>query len=85
MSVMKIFTVRDVKAEAYLNPFVMRSKGEAIRGFSDEVARKDSAIGAHPADYILFLIGEFDDQTGEITRYAAPENCGVGSDFLVTE
>lgn len=79
---MKIYTVRDVKAEAYLNPFVLRSKGEAIRGFADEANRKDSAIGAHPEDYVLFELGSFDELTGKIDLHPAPENVGVALEFV---
>ena len=30
-----LFTVHDAKVEAYMAPFFMRSKGEAIRSMSD--------------------------------------------------
>lgn len=82
MSKLKIFTVRDVKAEAYLPPFTMRGKGEAIRGFSDEANRSDSSIGKHPSDYVLFYLGEFDELTGAIILTPSPETLGVGTDYV---
>lgn len=79
---LKLFTVRDVKAEVYLPPFTMRSKGEAIRSFASEVGRQDSTIGAHPSDFVLFYLGEFDDSTCSFALAPAPESLGVGIDFV---
>lgn len=76
-------TVKDVKVEAYFPPFSVRTKGEAIRSFSDEINNNpDSLIGKHPSDYILFVVGEFDEQTGKLIAYDAPHSLGVGSDFV---
>lgn len=63
----KIITVRDRAIEAYGQPFFVRAIGEAIRSFVDETNRTESAIGAHPEDYELYEIGEFDEDTGTIT------------------
>lgn len=79
---MKVFTVYDVKAEAYLNPFIMRSKGEATRGFADEANREDSSIGKHPQDYVLFELGSFDELTGKFDLHAAPESLGVALEYV---
>ena len=57
----KIFSVFDSKAELYLTPFFMKTKGEAVRGFEDVANDKNSAIGRHPEDYTLFELGEYDD------------------------
>lgn len=75
------FSVYDNKAAVWLSPFWVRSAGEATRAFADE-ARRDGPIGRHPADYNLFLIGEFDDQTGQLKAGATPVNFGLASDFL---
>ena len=83
MSKKQIFTVKEVKAEAYLHPFTTRATGEAIRSFSDEANNKTSGIGAHPADYILFHLGEFDEISGKITLLDAPHALGNGSDFVI--
>ncbi len=62
-----IFTIYDSKAEAFLPPFFMHQKGMAIRAFTDSVNNEQSQISLHPADYNLFHIGEFDDNSAEIT------------------
>lgn len=79
---MKIFTVYDTKAEAYLQPFFMQTRGAAIRGFTELVNDKNHSFGKYPADYVLFEIGSFDDHTGLISANIAPLSVGVGIDFL---
>lgn len=62
------FAVKDLAVQAFGNPFLVRSSGEAMRSFQDEVNRdpKESPIAAHPEDYELYKIGEYNDTTGEI-------------------
>lgn len=81
MSKKLLYTIKDVKAEAYLPIVGVRAKGEAIRIFSDEANNPSSPIGQHPADFILFAVGYFDELTGMIDAHA-PEAVGNGSDFL---
>lgn len=82
MSNLIVCTVRDVAAEAYLPPLFVRSKGEAIRSFSDEVNNKDSMLGKHPSDYVLFYLGTYEQNTGTFDLTPSPESLGVGSDFV---
>ena len=66
---MKAFTVRDVKSEAFMQPFFARSKGEAMRSFSDEVNNPTQGlIGKHPSDFVLFMIGEVNYRDWETDR-----------------
>jgi len=62
-----IYAVKDLAVQAFGTPFFVRAKGEAMRSFQDEVNKTaDSAIAAHPEDYELYQLGEYDDQTGTI-------------------
>jgi len=45
--------------------------GQATRTFSDMCNEPNHPIGNHSEDYTLFMIGEFDDQKGEITAIPA--------------
>lgn len=63
---LRCFTVFDVKVGAYLSPFFMRSKPEAIRAFSDLVNDPKTQFSQHPEDYVLYCIAEFDDATGNV-------------------
>ncbi|AXH72209.1 MAG: nonstructural protein [Microviridae sp.] len=79
--VMKIFSIYDVKAELYNQPFFMPARGQALREFADLVNDSQSRISKHPADYKLVCIGSFDDVTGEIVS-AEHESLGRGDEFV---
>lgn len=66
---MVICSIYDVKAEAFSQPMFFQAVGQALRSFIDAVSdtsRADNNFAKHPADYNLYRIGEFDDQTGAI-------------------
>ncbi len=67
----KICSIFDVKAQAYSQPMFFQSSGQAVRTFSDEANRTDGNIGAHPEDYTMFCLGEWDEREGKITVYDA--------------
>ncbi|UYD39214.1 MAG: nonstructural protein [Wigfec virus K19_151] len=78
----KIFTVHDSKAQAYLPPFYMRTKGEAIRAFETTVKDTNSQFNKYPQDYTLVELGEFDDNTGSIITLPSPLIISNASEFL---
>ncbi|AZL82808.1 nonstructural protein [Apis mellifera associated microvirus 8] len=83
MSKKVIVTVRDTKAEAYFSPLFVRSKGEAIRSFADEVNNKDnSIIGQHPEDFHLVYLGTFDEGTAQFELADAPVALARGLDLV---
>lgn len=77
-----LLSVFDSKVGAY-GPVVMaRSKGEAVRQFTDWCRDPQLPFGKHPADYRLVLVGEFDDVSGFVMgRDPGPEPV-VGADEL---
>lgn len=77
----KICSVYDNKAEAWLNPFTVRSSAEAIRTFSDECNNPQSMFTKHPNDYTLFEIGEFYEGTGNIESYSSKRNLGAALEY----
>lgn len=60
---LRVFTVFDSKAAAYLPPFFMGEMGAATRAFKDCANDPSHAFGKHPEDYMLFCLGTFDDST----------------------
>lgn len=62
----KIFTVYDCKAEAYMDPFASQSAGTAIRMFERMCNDEKSVFCRNAEDFTLFECGEFDTQKGEI-------------------
>ena len=59
-----MFSIYDEKAQAYLPPFILPETGMAIRTFGDCINSQEHQFGKHPADYTLYQIAEFDDDTG---------------------
>lgn len=77
-----VCAVRDSKMDAYMQPFFVKSIGVAARSFADEVNRKESPMFAHPEDYELFHIANFNEDTGIISSLPNPKSIGVASTFF---
>lgn len=71
--VVKMYSVYDVKTRLYQIPFPAFNDGDAIRRMSDEVNLKDCPVARHPEDYLLFVLGEYDDQNGKLSPFESPE------------
>lgn len=80
-------TVKDRAADAFGRPMFVRSIGEAIRSFSDEVNRKadDNQLYNHSDDFDLFELGEFDDNTGLMSLHDQPKLVSLGKQVKITE
>lgn len=86
---MKIFSIYDSKAEAYIQPFYSLTPAAAIRIFSeaaqdegDSNGRPAHAFNKHGADYTLFMVGEWDERTGIIKPTDAKTALGCAIDFI---
>lgn len=80
----KLYTVFDEKSGAYLPPFVAVSNGSAVRSFADACNDPNTSFHKHPGDFTLFLIGEYDDQTGMLAPIAAHANLGKAIEYKET-
>ena len=81
MAKIKCFTVYDSKVEAYMNPFFLRTRGEAVRAWNDVVNDPSSAFNKHPEDYTLFEVAEYDEVTGVFENHKTPISLGVAVQF----
>lgn len=77
----KVFTIYDSKAEAYLQPFFMKSKGEAIRAITACVEDSQHNFCKYAEDFTLFEIGTFDDSNAFITVYESKQSLGCLLEF----
>ncbi len=78
---MSVFSVLDAKTRAFMMPFYSHTIASALRTFSDATKDPASLMHQHPSDFQLWLIGEFDDQTGEITPQI-PQSLGSAVDHV---
>lgn len=60
------YSIFDRKALQYHPPFHASTDGSAVRSFADLVNDASSTISRHPGDYVLYRIGTYDDQKGQM-------------------
>lgn len=77
-----VVSVRDRAADCFGVPVFTVSVGTAIRSFSDEVNRDGSPFYAHPEDFDLFVLGEYDDSLGAF-ECLPPKQAAIGKDVSV--
>lgn len=65
------YSIYDRKALVYNAPFFSVSDGSAVRSFSDLANDLQTTVGRHPGDYVLFRVGDFDDQSGKLLPITA--------------
>ena len=82
MQIIRMYSVFDMKVEAFRQPFFFRTKGEALRAWSDLVNDSQSEINAHPEDYVLYEFGTMDSSTGKMEVHDTPLVVGAARDFL---
>lgn len=70
---MKMFSIRDAKAENYSNPQYFRTSGEAIRALQQAVEDPNNQIGKYPEDFSMWLVGEFDEEHGLVVAEEVPK------------
>ncbi len=62
--ILNVFAVYDSKAGYYSRPFMFQSRGEAIRAFTESANDASHQFCKYAADFTLFQVGTYDDQTG---------------------
>lgn len=78
---MKMFAVKDMKAQLYQRPFFSLSIADATRGFEVISNEGDSMVSKFPNDFRLFYLADFDVETGAIKTLEFPQDLGSAADF----
>jgi len=63
----KMFSVRDMKLNTWSSPWFFLHAGQAERTLYELVNGGESMLSKHPKDFELYMIGEFDDTTAELS------------------
>ena len=67
---MKMFSIFDSKAAAYMTPFILQSDAHAKRQLADLLlSNQTSPFSDYPEDFTLMEIGTWDQLTGEVSPY----------------
>lgn len=77
-----VFSVYDAAIENYLNPFVMRARGEALRSWEDLVNDPQTQFNKHPQHFDLRELGTFDLDSGRFESLVEPISLSRGSDLV---
>lgn len=62
----QVFSVFDTKVGSFAQPFFSPTTASAMRAFLDAATDPNTQLSKHPADFHLYHIGTFDDETGFI-------------------
>lgn len=81
---MKIFALRDRKAEVYKTVFTLDTTVDAIRGFESAVNDPKTTYGRYPDDFSLYLMGEVDFSNGRFTIMESPQEIAYGRDLVAS-
>lgn len=65
MTKLKMYAVKDKKADAYLQPFTTQTDGLAIRMIQGAMEGENN-LSKYPEDFSLYNIGEYSENTGII-------------------
>lgn len=82
--ILEIYSALDRAVKAYMQPFFVRSRGEALRSFTDAVNSQDHQFHKHAGDYSLWFLGRYDDATGSFAA-VEPERVVTALEVLVDE
>lgn len=82
MSILKVVAIRDRAIDAFGQPAFVPTLGAAVRGFGDEVNNRESALNAHPEDYDLYHLADFDNESGKFQQLEQPRQIAIGKDLV---
>lgn len=71
---LKVYSIRDAKAEVFNMPFYKKTHGEAERDFTSLANDDKSSVFNFPEDYDLYYLGEYDDQSGKLVSLDTPQH-----------
>lgn len=83
--ILKAFSLMDSKVQAFHAPFFMSHVGHAIRACAELAMDRNTTVGRHPADFILYEVGTFDDQTGVLRNLELVVNHGPVLTFITPQ
>lgn len=76
-----VLAVFDSKVNSFAQPFFMRTRGEALRGWADVANDPQSNVCKYPLDYSLMELGTYEDSSGRFENYTAPISLGTAAEF----
>lgn len=72
--ILKVYSIRDSKAEVFNTPFFQKTHGEAERSFKQLASDEKSTVWKFAEDYDLYFLGEYNDEKGELKSLDTPQH-----------
>lgn len=66
---LEMYSVFDVKAQAFGTPFAMQNDALAVRAFAEHCQNEEEMFFKYPEDFQLYRVGNFNQRTGETEGY----------------
>lgn len=79
--IIRIFAVLDTKIGSFAQPFFMSTVPAAKRAFMEACNDPSTMLHKHPGDFSLYLLGEFNDENGQLTPLQ-PDNLGTAASYV---
>lgn len=81
-----VCAARDSAMGGFAQPMFVPAVGVALRSFTSEVNRKapDNILSQHPGDFELWVIAEYDDESGEFSPPEGGKRCLARGKDVVT-
>lgn len=73
MLTVNLYAIKDVKAQAFRNPFCSVHTSEAVRAFTTSVKDERTEYGQYPSDFELYHLGRCDLNTGKLVTLETAE------------
>lgn len=77
-----VYAVYDEVAKIFRYDFMRVRDGEAIRYFGDSCMQEKTEFFSHPADFSLFRLAVYDNETGRYENLEIPERISRATDFV---
>lgn len=77
-----LYSVFDSKTKSWSAPQMMLNRGAATRSWTEACNNAELMVSKYPEDFTMFEIGVFEQDTGLISVYPAPESLGVATQFI---
>lgn len=71
---MNIYSIKDIKAKLFGQPFFSRNDASATRSIAVYLGKPNDGdpMAKYPEDFVLYRLGKFDDETGAIIPEETP-------------
>lgn len=71
---LKMFAIRDEKAETFHPPYFQPTHGEGERYFKDLCRESKSPLSQYPEDFDLWYLGDYETNTGKFSPLQTPQH-----------